>query len=140
MTLAGTTSYTYHGIGQSIASRSLNTIQSFQLTLVTTFPHHNTIDGICTELEQLAAAPNLHHISIHLSLSFHYRFPTGTLLVLDRLLTGSGFHQLNNIGFHINGYVSEQGEGHKFKEAMEKVIREEFVTIPRSGFELWILP
>ena len=53
--------------------------------------------------------------------------------MLDRLLTGSGFRQLNNIGFHINGYVSEQGEGHEFKEAMEKVIQEEFISLPRSG-------
>ncbi|KIJ96391.1 hypothetical protein K443DRAFT_284713, partial [Laccaria amethystina LaAM-08-1] len=43
--LYGTT-HTYRGIGQSIASRSLNTIQSFQLTLFTNFPDHNTIHAI----------------------------------------------------------------------------------------------
>lgn len=103
MSLAGTTSQSYCGIDQSIASRSLNTIQSFQLSLFITSPNHNTIHKVCTELELLAAAPNLHHISIHLNFSLHYQFPTGALLELDRLLTGLGFRQLNSIGFHING-------------------------------------
>ncbi|KIJ96392.1 hypothetical protein K443DRAFT_80480, partial [Laccaria amethystina LaAM-08-1] len=68
------------------------------------------------------------------NLSLHYRFPTGALLVLDRLLTRSGFRQLNSIGFHINGCAPPKWiKGYDFKEATETVIREEFVSLSQSG-------
>jgi hypothetical protein len=131
---AGTTSHTYRGIGQSIASRSLNTLQSFQLTIYTNSLNHNIIPEICTELKVLAAAPNLQYVAIYLSLDLLYRFPAGVLLALDRLLTGSGFCRLNSVGFHVNGGTSpEFADAHEFKEAMEKVIREELISLPQSG-------
>jgi hypothetical protein len=131
---AGTTSHTYRGIGQSIASRSLNTLQSFQLTIYTNSLNHNIIPEICTELKVLAAAPNLQYVAIYLSLDLLYRFPAGVLLALDRLLTGSGFFRLNSVGFHVNGGTSpEFADAHEFKEAMEKVIREELISLPQSG-------
>lgn len=131
---AGTSSHTYRGIGQSIASRSLNTLQSFQLTIYNTSLNHNIISEICAELEILAAAPNLQHVAIYLSLDLLYRFPAGVLLALDRLLSGSGFRRLNSVVFHVNGGTSpEFADAREFKEAMEKVIREELISLPRNG-------
>lgn len=131
--LLGTTSHTYRGVGQSIAS-SLNTLQTFQLSIFTSSLIHNIIPEICTELKVLAAAPNLHHVVIRLSLDILYRFRAGVLLALDNLLTGPGFRRFQSVGFHVNGSASlELGDAHEFKEAMEQVILEEFISLPRSG-------
>ena len=131
---AGTTSHTYQGVGQSIASRSLNTLQTFQLSIFTSSLNHNLIPEICTELKVLAAAPNLQHVAIYLSLDLLYRFQAGVLLALDKLLTGSGFCQLHSVGFHVNGSASlELADAHEFKEAMEQVILEEFISLSQSG-------
>lgn len=131
---AGTTSHTYQGVGQSIASRSLNTLQTFQLSIFTSSLNHNIIPEICTELKVLAAAPNLQHVAIYLSLDLFYRFPAGVLLALDKLLTESGFRRLNSVGFHLNGSASlELADAHEFKEAMEQVILEEFISLSQSG-------
>lgn len=131
--LLGTTSHTYRGVGQSIAS-SLNTLQTFQLSIFTSSLIHNIIPEICTELKVLAAAPNLHHVVIRLSLDILYRFRADVLLALDNLLTGPGFRRFQSVGFHVNGSASlELGDAHEFKEAMEQVILEEFISLPRSG-------
>ena len=95
--------------------------------------NHDIIPEICTELGVLAAAPNLQRVVIYLSLDPLYRFPAGVLLELDRLLTGSGFRRLNRVGFHVSGSASpESPDAHEFKEAMERIIREEFISLPRS--------
>ena len=133
---AGTTSHTgYQGVGQSIASKSLNTLQTFQLSIFTSSLNHNIISEICTELKVLAAAPNLQHVAIYLSLDLLYRFPAGeVLLALDKLFTESGFRRLNIVRFHLNGSASlELADAHEFKEAMEQVILEEFISLSQSG-------
>ena len=95
--------------------------------------NHDIIPEICTELKVLAAAPNLQRVALYLSLDPLYRFPAGVLLALDRLLTGSGFRRLNRVGFHVSGSASpESPAAHEFKEAMERMIREEFISLPRS--------
>ena len=105
-----------------------------KLSIYTSFLNHNIIPEICTELQVLAAAPNLQHVAIYLSLDLLYRFPAGVLLALDKLLTESGFRRLNSVGFHVNGSASVQSaDAHEFKEAMEQVILEEFISLPRSG-------
>ena len=90
-----------------------------------------------TELQVLQAASNLQHISISLSLKINYRFPTGVLLVLDRLLTGPGFPRLGNVGLYLSAVVprDRRGEGHEFKSAMEAVIREEFIDLSQSAHQ-----
>lgn len=77
----------------------------------------------------LSDAPNLQHISISLSLTNNYRFRTGVLLALDRLLTGPGFPRVGSVGLHL----SAAGGLGDFKSAMEAVIREEFVGLSQSA-------
>lgn len=130
--LHGTSHFIYLGIAQSIASRSLATFQSFQLSTYT--PSHSdrgskSIRKICAELQVLSDAPNLQHISISLSLTNNYRFRTGVLLALDRLLTGPGFPRVGSVGLHL----SAAGGRGDFKSAMEAVIREEFVGLSQSA-------
>ena len=114
---ADTTSHNYRGVGQSIASRSLNILQSFQLRIFTSSLVHNIIPEICTELKVLTAAPNLQHVAIYLRLDLLYRFPAGVFLALDKLLTGFGFRRLHSVGFHVNGSASlELADAHEFKK------------------------
>ena len=127
--------FIYWGIGQSIATRSLTTLQSIELSLYSPSAGSNAIPQICAELQVLQAASNLRHISIYLSLRINYRFPIGVLLALDRLLTGSGFPRLGSVGLYLSAVVARdrRGEGREFKSAMEAVIGEEFIGLSQSA-------
>lgn len=85
----------------------------------------------------LQAASNLQHISISLSLKINYRFPTGVLLALDRLLTGPGFPRLGSVELSLSTVVARdrRGEGREFKSAMEAVIREELIGLSQSAHQ-----
>lgn len=96
--------------------------------------NHHVIPEVCTELEALAAAPDLQHVAIYLRFSLLHPFPTGVILALDRLLTGSGFRRLVSVVFHVTASTSQElADAHNFKEAIEQVILEEFISLPRSG-------
>jgi hypothetical protein len=83
----------------------------------------------------LQAASNLQHISMYLSMKINYRFPTGVLLALDRLLTGPGFPRLGSVELNLSTVVprDRRGEGPEFQSAMEAVIREEFIGLSQSA-------
>ncbi|EDR00152.1 uncharacterized protein LACBIDRAFT_314689 [Laccaria bicolor S238N-H82] len=119
----------HSGVAKSIAYRSLNTIESFELSMVIPFDELNAIPEIFTELEALSDAPNLREISISLNLQPQHRFPPGVLFALDKLLTGPGFRQLDRVEFHVSTYGPE---GHQFREAMEKIFEEEFLGLSQS--------
>lgn len=130
-------SHFINGIAQSIASRSLTTLQSFELSVYSPSAGSNAIPQICAELQMLQAASNLQHISISLSLKINYRFPTGVLLALDRLLTGPGFPRLGSVELSLSTVVARdrRGEGREFKSAMEAVIREELIGLSQSAHQ-----
>lgn len=119
----------HSGVAKSIAYRSLNTIESFELSMVIPLDKLNAIPEIFTELEALSDAPNLREISISLNLQPQHRFPPGVLFALDKLLTGPGFRQLDRVEFHVSTYGPE---GHQFREAMEKIFEEEFLGLSQS--------
>ena len=93
----------------------------------------NAIPEIFTELQALSDVPNLREISISLDLQPHHRFPPGVLLALDKLLTESGFRQLDRVEFHVSTYGGPDSvQGRQFREAMEKIFGEEFVGLSQS--------
>jgi len=88
---------------------------------------------MCTELQVPSSAPNLQCISIHLILEAQHRFPTGDLLTLGGLLTGSGFPRLGRVEFHMGTCTPpESDSGHEFEEAMKKIFWEAFVGLSCS--------
>lgn len=101
-------------------------------------PFHglNTITEIFTELQALSDAPNLREISISLDLQPQHRFPPGVLLALDKLLTGSGFRQLDRVEFHVSTYSGRDSvQGREFQDAMEEIFEEEFVGLSQSALQ-----